>query len=216
MLNSVSAGWVHFKLDRGIDHVLIDEAQDTSPRQWDIIERLTSEFTSGAGARDGIMRTIFAVGDEKQSIFSFQGADPREFASRRRDIERRFKAAGLAFEPVSFKHSFRSGWTILKSVDSVFREPGIYKKHSCGRERLPGARRAWRRGARAGRSLETRRARREGSHRGLGRPLRCGFRNQPGSEAGPAGSRRNQIAYRRSHHDRLRRTDAGGCAMAMC
>lgn len=127
MLNSVSAGWVHFKLDRGIDHVLIDEAQDTSPRQWDIIERLTSEFTSGAGARDGITRTIFAVGDEKQSIFSFQGAAPREFALRRRDIERRFKAAGLAFEPVSFKHSFRSGWTILKSVDFVFRDPAIYK-----------------------------------------------------------------------------------------
>ncbi len=78
LLNSVSAGWVHFKLDRGIDHVLIDEAQDTSPRQWDIIERLTSEFTSGAGARDGVKRTIFAVGDEKQSIFSFQGAAPRE------------------------------------------------------------------------------------------------------------------------------------------
>ncbi|MFX5656611.1 UvrD-helicase domain-containing protein, partial [Acinetobacter baumannii] len=79
LLNRVSAGWVHFKLDRGIDHVLIDEAQDNSPRQWDIIEKLTSEFTSGRGARDGINRTIFAVGDEKQSIFSFQGAAPREF-----------------------------------------------------------------------------------------------------------------------------------------
>ncbi|HBR46270.1 MAG TPA: double-strand break repair helicase AddA [Afipia sp.] len=127
MLTNVSSGWVHFKLDRGIDHVLIDEAQDTSPRQWDIIERLTSEFTSGAGARDGIKRTIFAVGDEKQSIFSFQGAAPREFDSRKRDIEKRFKGAGLAFEPVSFKHSFRSGWTILQSVDFVFRDPAIYK-----------------------------------------------------------------------------------------
>ncbi|MBQ8101561.1 MAG: double-strand break repair helicase AddA [Afipia sp.] len=127
MLTSVSSGWVHFKLDRGIDHVLIDEAQDTSPRQWDIIERLTSEFTSGAGARDGIKRTIFAVGDEKQSIFSCQGAAPREFDSRRRDIERRFRGAGLAFEPVSFKHSFRSGWTILQSVDFVFRDPAIYE-----------------------------------------------------------------------------------------
>ncbi|MES2750401.1 MAG: double-strand break repair helicase AddA [Pseudomonadota bacterium] len=127
MLNSVSAGWVHFKLDRGIDHVLIDEAQDTSPRQWDIIEKLTSEFTSGAGARDGVKRTIFAVGDEKQSIFSFQGAAPREFDSRRREIEKRFKDATLAFEAVSFKHSFRSGWTILNAVDSVFREAAIYK-----------------------------------------------------------------------------------------
>lgn len=127
MLNSVSAGWVHFKLDRGIDHVLIDEAQDTSPRQWDIIERLTSEFTSGAGARDGVKRTIFAVGDEKQSIFSFQGAAPREFDSRRREIEKRFKGAELNFEQVSFKHSFRSGRTILQSVDFVFRNPEIYK-----------------------------------------------------------------------------------------
>ncbi len=127
LLNRVSAGWVHFKLDRGIDHVLIDEAQDTSPRQWDIIERLTSEFTSGAGARDGVKRTIFAVGDEKQSIFSFQGAAPREFDSRRREMKARFEDAQLTFESVEFKHSFRSGWTILKSVDHVFRDAAIYK-----------------------------------------------------------------------------------------
>lgn len=127
LLNRVSAGWVHFKLDRGIDHVLIDEAQDTSPRQWDIIERLTSEFTSGAGARDGVKRTIFAVGDEKQSIFSFQGAAPREFDSRRRDMKTRFEDAKLTFESVEFKHSFRSGWAILKSVDYVFRDAAIYK-----------------------------------------------------------------------------------------
>ncbi len=127
LLNRVSAGWVHFKLDRGIDHVLIDEAQDTSPRQWDIIERLTSEFTSGAGARDGVKRTIFAVGDEKQSIFSFQGAAPREFDSRRREMKTRFEGAKLTFESVEFKHSFRSGWAILRSVDHVFRDAAIYK-----------------------------------------------------------------------------------------
>ncbi|TXJ17430.1 MAG: double-strand break repair helicase AddA, partial [Afipia sp.] len=127
MLTHMSPGWVHFKLDRGIDHVLIDEAQDTSPRQWDIIDRLTSEFTSGAGARDGIRRTIFAVGDEKQSIFSFQGAAPREFDSRRRDIKTRFEDAQLKFESVEFKHSFRSGWAILQSVDHVFREASIFK-----------------------------------------------------------------------------------------
>src|SRR5690606_34945888 len=74
MLARVSSGWVHYKLDRGVDHVLIDEAQDTSPHQWDIIERLIAEFASGEGARDGVKRTVFAVGDEKQSIFSFQGA----------------------------------------------------------------------------------------------------------------------------------------------
>jgi ATP-dependent helicase/nuclease subunit A len=127
MLNRVSSGWVHYKLDRGVDHVLIDEAQDTSPRQWDIVDHIISEFTAGAGARDGIVRTVFAVGDEKQSIFSFQGAAPREFDSRRRSLERKFVAAGLKFDPVSFTYSFRSGAAILQSVDHVFREVDIYR-----------------------------------------------------------------------------------------
>jgi len=127
MLDRVSSGWVHYKLDRGVDHVLIDEAQDTSPRQWDIVAHIISEFTSGEGARDGVIRTIFAVGDEKQSIFSFQGAAPREFDSRRRGLERKFIDAGLKFDPVSFTYSFRSGAAILQSVDHVFRDEAIYR-----------------------------------------------------------------------------------------
>src|SRR2546421_330384 len=127
MLDRVSSGWVHYKLDRGVDHVLIDEAQDTSPRQWDIVDHIISEFTSGKGARDGVVRTIFAVGDEKQSIFSFQGAAPREFDSRRRGLERKFIDAGLKFDPVSFTYSFRSGAAILQSVDYVFRDEDIYR-----------------------------------------------------------------------------------------
>ncbi|GIQ76072.1 double-strand break repair helicase AddA [Bradyrhizobium sp. RD5-C2] len=127
MLDRVSSGWVHYKLDRGVDHVLIDEAQDTSPRQWDIVAHIISEFTSGAGARDGLVRTVFAVGDEKQSIFSFQGAAPREFDLRRRELKRRFEEAGLKFDPVSFTYSFRSGPVILHSVDHVFREQEIFR-----------------------------------------------------------------------------------------
>jgi ATP-dependent helicase/nuclease subunit A len=127
MLDRVSSGWVHYKLDRGVDHVLIDEAQDTSPRQWDIVAHIISEFTSGEGARDGVTRTVFAVGDEKQSIFSFQGAAPREFDSRRRGLEKKFVDAGLKFDPVSFTYSFRSGSAILQSVDHVFREETIYR-----------------------------------------------------------------------------------------
>jgi ATP-dependent helicase/nuclease subunit A len=127
MLNRVSSGWVHYKLDRGVDHVLIDEAQDTSPRQWDIVGHLIDEFTSGAGARDGVSRTIFAVGDEKQSIFSFQGAAPREFDARRRLLRQRFISASLKFDPVSFNTSFRSGAAILQAVDHVFREEQIYR-----------------------------------------------------------------------------------------
>ncbi|MEH2586413.1 ATP-dependent helicase/nuclease subunit A [Bradyrhizobium sp. AZCC 1721] len=127
MLDRVSSGWVHYKLDRGVDHVLIDEAQDTSPRQWDIVAHIISEFTSGAGARDGVVRTVFAVGDEKQSIFSFQGAAPREFDLRRRALQRKFEGAGLKFDPVSFTYSFRSGPEILHAVDRVFREQDIYR-----------------------------------------------------------------------------------------
>jgi ATP-dependent helicase/nuclease subunit A len=127
MLSRISSGWVHYKLDRGVNHVLIDEAQDTSPRQWEIVFHLISEFTAGAGARDGVVRTIFAVGDEKQSIFSFQGAAPHEFDLRRRELHKRFSEAGLKFDPVSFTYSFRSGAAILQSVDHVFREETVYR-----------------------------------------------------------------------------------------
>jgi ATP-dependent helicase/nuclease subunit A len=126
MLDGGAAGWVHYKLDRGVDHVLIDEAQDTSPRQWDIVTHIISEFTSGAGARDGAVRTVFAVGDEKQSIFSFQGAAPHEFDARRRMLKKKFEDAGLKFDPLSFTYSFRSGPAILRSVDHVFRDETIY------------------------------------------------------------------------------------------
>ena len=137
MLNKVSAGWVHYKLDRGVDHVLIDEAQDTSPRQWDIVEHIISEFAAGAGARDGIERTVFAVGDEKQSIFSFQGAAPREFDLRRQRIGSRFAAAGLDFEPISFTYSFRSGAAVLRAVEHAFRSPDIYGSITTDRDGMP-------------------------------------------------------------------------------
>jgi ATP-dependent helicase/nuclease subunit A len=127
MLDRVSSGWVHYKLDRGVDHVLIDEAQDTSPRQWDIVTHIISEFTTGEGARDSVRRTIFAVGDEKQSIFSFQGAAPREFDLRRKSLQSQFEGAGLKFDRVSFNASFRSGSAILQSVDHVFRDQAIYR-----------------------------------------------------------------------------------------
>jgi len=133
MLNQTSPGWVHYKLDRGVDHVLIDEAQDTSPRQWDIVERIIADFTTGEGAREGVRRTVFAVGDEKQSIFSFQGAAPREFDERRSKLERKFRDAELPFRKEDFIYSFRSGKTILESVDYVFRDEAIYASiHAVG------------------------------------------------------------------------------------
>ena len=137
MLDRVSSGWVHYKLDRGVDHVLIDEAQDTSPRQWDIVAHIISEFTAGEGARDGVTRTIFAVGDEKQSIFSFQGAAPRELADRRQHFQSRFKAAGLKFDPVSFTYSFRSGASVLRAVESAFQVDEVYRSITSDRDGPP-------------------------------------------------------------------------------
>jgi ATP-dependent helicase/nuclease subunit A len=126
LLNNVSAAWVHYKLDRGIHHVLIDEAQDTSPKQWAIVKALVGEFFAGEGAHDR-NRTIFAVGDEKQSIFSFQGAAPREFAEMRAHFERLHTEAQLAFVATEFKHSFRSGENVLGAVDAVFTPPAAHK-----------------------------------------------------------------------------------------
>lgn len=125
MLDNVEAAWVHYKLDRGIDHLLIDEAQDTSPKQWEIVQRLAAEFTAGSGAR-AVRRSIFAVGDEKQSIFSFQGAVPKEFARMRDYFRRSHRDAGLAFIAQDFKFSFRSGPNVLGAVDAVFAERDIF------------------------------------------------------------------------------------------
>ncbi|HKF09379.1 MAG TPA: double-strand break repair helicase AddA [Xanthobacteraceae bacterium] len=125
LLGAQRAAWVHYKLDQGVDHVLIDEAQDTSPKQWDIIARLTAEFFAGSGARS-IRRTIFAVGDEKQSIFSFQGAAPREFAVMHHAFEELSKAAEHEFRHVRFRHSFRSGPNVLGAVDAVFARPEAF------------------------------------------------------------------------------------------
>jgi ATP-dependent helicase/nuclease subunit A len=119
LLTSTDAAWVHYKLDFGIDHLLIDEAQDTSSKQWEIVRLLVAEFTTGAGARD-VIRTIFAVGDEKQSIYSFQNAAPKEFAEMRSYFARAHLACGLDFTPGRLEHSFRSGESILAAVDLVF------------------------------------------------------------------------------------------------
>lgn len=126
LLDRTDAAWVHYKLDSGIDHVLIDEAQDTSPRQWQIVTRLVSEFTAGAGARM-VNRSIFAVGDDKQSIYSFQGADPRSFSEMKRRFEQQYKNSGLPFETVPLDYSFRSVSTVLQAVDTVFQRPEAHR-----------------------------------------------------------------------------------------
>ncbi len=121
LLEDVGAAWVHYKLDNGIDHVLVDEAQDTSPEQWRIVQALTAEYFAGRGAeRDGRSRTVFAVGDRKQSIFSFQGADPDEFEAMRDWFAARIREAGPEMQVVPLDVSFRSVETVLDAVDNVF------------------------------------------------------------------------------------------------
>ena len=119
--------WVLYKLDGGLDHVLLDEAQDTSPAQWEIIRNLTEEFfvaeadaSAAAGGEARRARTVFAVGDEKQSIFSFQGAQPRSFETERQRIAQAASQAGRRFETVPIETSFRSAPDILRAVDQVF------------------------------------------------------------------------------------------------
>ena len=114
-----AASWVLYKIDGGIDHILVDEAQDTNPAQWSIIEALAAEFFAGAG-RSEKLRTLFAVGDEKQSIYSFQGANPVRFGEVGRAFRQRAKALSLAWHDVPLTLSFRSTGPVLEAVDGVF------------------------------------------------------------------------------------------------
>jgi ATP-dependent helicase/nuclease subunit A len=136
LLSNVDAAWVHYKLDFGVDHLLIDEAQDTSSKQWQIVRSLVAEFTAGAGARPAT-RTVFAVGDEKQSIYSFQNAAPKEFAEMRRYFERTHRAGRRSFLFREFKHSFRSGANILAAVDAVFSDKAIAASVSSDADGFP-------------------------------------------------------------------------------
>lgn len=119
LLTSGQAAWVLFKLDGGIDHVLIDEAQDTTRAMWEIVAALTEEFFAGEGARKRI-RTLFVVGDEKQSIYSFQGADPAVFEEYRTRFGDRSPRGELIRRPVPLTYSFRSSDDVLSAVDAVF------------------------------------------------------------------------------------------------
>ncbi len=121
--DSVVTQWVLFRLDGGIDHILVDEAQDTSPVQWDVVQALAAEFSAGVGANPDRKRTLFVVGDKKQSIYSFQGADPDGFDRMRDHFEDRFREASEPFQALGLEYSFRSAQAILSTVDVVFRGP---------------------------------------------------------------------------------------------
>ena len=135
--------WVLFKLDGGIDHVLIDEAQDTNPEQWQVISALTEEFFSGHGRDDALdkLRTLFVVGDEKQSIFSFQRADPAEFARMQSHFATCVQDAEREWRKIDLEFSFRSTPEVLDFVDTLFGKDnvkhGVVSNHNTNIQHVP-------------------------------------------------------------------------------
>ncbi|HST36037.1 MAG TPA: double-strand break repair helicase AddA [Allosphingosinicella sp.] len=115
--------WVRFKLDRRTDHILVDEAQDTNERQWNIVRALALEYFAGEGASRA-HRTIFTVGDYKQAIFGFQGTDPESFNTARAWFAREAAGVERDFLDLSMNLSFRSAPPVLAVVDRVIDEIG--------------------------------------------------------------------------------------------
>ena len=146
-----NAAWVLYKLDGGIDHVLVDEAQDTNPDQWEVIRQITEEFFAGEGAVERL-RTVFAVGDTKQSIFGFQRADPRKLAEMRDRFAEKSDVAQKPFVPIQLTVSFRSTPAVLEAVDWVFSvdeaaegvaQPELEVQHFASRNNEPGRVELW-------------------------------------------------------------------------
>ncbi|WGM37143.1 double-strand break repair helicase AddA [Caulobacter sp. NIBR1757] len=154
---SPGAPWVLYKLDGGLEHILIDEAQDTAPEQWAIAESLTNEFFAGAGRvrpAGSPERTLFIVGDEKQSIYSFQGADPDRLLSETQRYIKLIRDAGRRAEPAPLTTSYRSVQTVLTFVDSLFSDPRTHigvrapmgmaaLEHTASRQAQPGCVDLW-------------------------------------------------------------------------
>ncbi|MDR3126683.1 MAG: UvrD-helicase domain-containing protein, partial [Rickettsiales bacterium] len=107
--------WILYKTDGGISHILVDEAQDTSDAQWRIIDALSENFFAPGGDK-----TLFVVGDKKQSIYGFQGADAAKFAQYKELFSRRATEAGYRFLDLPLDLSFRSAKNILALVDKSF------------------------------------------------------------------------------------------------
>lgn len=147
---SEAAPWVLYKLDGGLDHILIDEGQDTSPAQWDLITPLQNEFFAGLGARER-ERTVFSVGDPKQSIYAFQGADPERFLAEAQNLSTRVHAAEKKFAAPELRTSFRSSPEILRVVDETMKgrpliaDPGAHDEiaHLAARAKEGGVVEVW-------------------------------------------------------------------------
>ena len=143
--------WVRYKLDRQVDHVLVDEAQDTNAAQWEIIEQLVEEYFSGSSEAEQRVRTLFMVGDFKQAIYGFQGTDPGRFREAREMFKRRaaamatgddlfsYRQQAQEFRDLSIAASFRSAQPVLDVVDAVI---GVVGPAAMGLDEPPAPHRA--------------------------------------------------------------------------
>ena len=112
MSDSEHAQWVQYKLDQRIDHLLVDEFQDTNPTQWHLILPLLDEMAAGQAERH---RSAFVVGDIKQSIYRFRRAAPDLFHHAREWLTVKMEA-----ESASQKKSYRSSPAIIEFVNLLF------------------------------------------------------------------------------------------------
>ena len=143
--NRETMGWVLSQMDVSLSHILLDEAQDTSPQQWDIIRMLTGDFFDDGDTND-LPRSLFVVGDIKQSIYGFQGADPTAFIRSRADIASQIENNYRVIRDIPLSQNFRSLSSILYAVDTFFQDDivknisgFINQTHICMRRESPGA-----------------------------------------------------------------------------
>ncbi len=143
--NAETMGWILSQLDISLSHILVDEAQDTSPLQWEILRMLSGEFFTD-GDTSKTPRSLFVVGDTKQSIYGFQGADPQAFANSRAEISNQIRNNTRTIQEIPLAQSFRSTAPILNTVDNFFSDPSIISisnfsnnPHKCFRTNAPGA-----------------------------------------------------------------------------
>lgn len=107
------AGWVQERLDARVRHVLIDEFQDTSPLQWQALHGWLGAYAGAGGGREA--PSVFIVGDPKQSIYRFRGAEPRVF-----DAAREFVAQGLGGSVLACDHTRRNAPAVVEALNAVF------------------------------------------------------------------------------------------------
>ncbi len=144
--NSDIGPWIRFKMDSRIDHILVDEAQDTNETQWSIIKSLANEYFAGEGQKPDYLRTLFVVGDFKQAIFSFQGSSPLAFENASQHFEARALAIDAPFDRLDLGSNFRSTKAVLSAVDAVLAQMGSaqfgmdrpFTPHVANRNKVPG------------------------------------------------------------------------------